>query len=278
MPIRPNERQGGFVLVAVLWLVTLLALQISIFNLTVRDAGFLAGNELAFARGEALTAAGVELAAARRLEPDAAWLWLADGSTREVSFGGARLYITISDEAGRFDINELDGEVAESLLRPFARSEQVLKQWVESLQGRPLLEPSELGRVLGLPSSAVQALAQYLTVHGGDGKINAMVASRAALLMLPGAKTVEIDRALELRRRGGESAPEVAAALGSVDQWLTSRAGPAYRVEVTVRGDGQPAIGRAEAIILPGKDLAAPFRVLSWRSEPTVGEPEWDQR
>jgi general secretion pathway protein K len=274
MPIRPSERQRGFVLVAVLWLVTLLALQISTFNMTVRDAGFLASNELAVARGEALAAAGVELAAARLSEPEGAGRWLADGRTREASFAGARLYITITDEAGRFDINELDGEVAESLLRPFAPSQQVLKQWVESLQGRPLLDASELGRVLGLPSSAVQALGRYLTVHGGDGKINAMVASRTALLMLPGAKAVEIDRALELRRRGGESASEVEAALGSVSQWLTSRAGPAYRVEVTVRGDSQPAIGRAEATILPAKHPAAPFRVLSWRYEPTVGEPE----
>jgi general secretion pathway protein K len=276
MPIQPNERQGGFVLVVVLWLVTLLALQISVFNVTVRDAGSLAANELAVVRGEALAAAGVELAAARLLEPEPALRWFADGSTREASFGGARLYITITDEAGLFDINELDPEVAEALLRPFARSKEVLEQWVDRLQSRPLLDASELGRVLGVPPSAVHALTRYLSVHGGDGKINPLVASRAALSMLPGADAAEIDRALALRQRGGESASEVAAALSSVSKWLTARTGPAYRIEVAVRGDGQPAIGRVEAIILPGKDLAAPFRVLSWRYEPRAGEPARD--
>ena len=55
---KENARQQGFALLVVLWIVTLLALQISIFNLSVRDAGTLAGNELAMARGEALAAAG----------------------------------------------------------------------------------------------------------------------------------------------------------------------------------------------------------------------------
>lgn len=270
MSARPGARQRGFALVVVLWIVTLLALQVSVFNLSIRDASSLASNELAIARGEALTAAGVELAAARLMPPEAAWY--ADGSTREVSFGGARLYITITDEAGRFDINELDDEVLESLLRPFARSAETLAQWVG--RNGPLLDPSALGRALDLPTSAVQTLARYLTVHGGDGKINPLVASREALLMLPGVDARGVDRALELRRRGGESAPDVAQALSSVDKWLTERKGPAYRVEVTVRGDSEPAIGRAEAIILLAADKTAPFRVLSWRHEPSDWGPE----
>ena len=70
-----KERDGGFALVVVLWIVALLALQVGIFNLAVRDAASLAGNELAIARGEALAAAGVELAAARLMETDPAWQW-----------------------------------------------------------------------------------------------------------------------------------------------------------------------------------------------------------
>src|SRR5688500_710398 len=100
-PIEPNRapdsRQGGFALIVVLWIVTLLALQVGIFNLSVRDAGALAGNELAIARGEALAAAGVELAAARLMDADTTARWHADGSTREVGFGGALLRIRITD-------------------------------------------------------------------------------------------------------------------------------------------------------------------------------------
>ncbi|HWE22188.1 MAG TPA: hypothetical protein VG758_34270 [Hyphomicrobiaceae bacterium] len=269
-----KERQRGFSLIVVLWIVTLLALQVSIFNLTIRDAGALAGNELAMARGEALSAAGVELAVARLLDPDAEVRWRADGTTREVSFAGARLSITVTDEAGRFDINELDDEVTEALLRPFGGSAEALVQWIDA-NGR-LLDPSQLPRALGLSPGPVQSLIPYLTVHGGDGKINPLVAPREALLMLPGVDAGEVDRALSLRQGGRASAEDVARALNSVDKWLTERTGPAYRVEVAVRGEGVPAIGWAEATILIGKDTAAPFRVLSWRYEPRTGFQERD--
>jgi general secretion pathway protein K len=265
-PTGAGGRERGFALLVVLWIVTLLALQVSIFNLTVRDAGALAGNEMAIARGEALTSAGVELAAARLAETDAEWRWDADGSTRQVSFGGARLYITITDEAGRFDINEIDGEVADSLLRPYGGSADALTQWID--RNGPLLDPSQLQRALGLSSAAMQALEPYLTVHGGDGKINALVAPREVLLSLPGANAADVDRALKFRQRGLMSAQDVARALSSVDKWLTERTGPAYRVEVAVRGESTSAIGWAEATILLGKDAKAPFRVLSWRYEP----------
>jgi general secretion pathway protein K len=257
---RPKDGEQGFVLVVVLWIVTLLTLQISIFNLTIRDAGALAGNELAIARGEALASAGVELAAARLLEQDDALRWHADGSVRTVSFGGARLNVTITDEASRFDINELDSEVVESLLRPVGGSREALTQWIE--KNGPLLDPSELARAVGVPADAIQKLLPHLTVHGGDGRINPLVASRDALLMLPGADIAEIDTSLHLRQRGEK------IALGSVEKWLTARTGPAYRVEVAVRGENTPAIGWAEAIILIGKDSEAPFRVLRWRYEP----------
>jgi general secretion pathway protein K len=264
MRTRPNHRQQGFALIVVLWIVTLLALQISTFNLAVRDAGALASNEFAIARGEALAAAGVELAAARLMELDDGLRWFPDGSTRRASFGGASLHITISDEASRFDINELDGEVLESLLRPFAGSAEALVQWTD--RSGPLLDPSELARALGVSTRAIQELAPYLTVHGGDGRINPLIASREALLMLPGADAAEIDRALDQRRRGEE------IALGSVEKWLTARTGPAYRVEVAIRAATPPAIGWAEAVILVGKDVGAPFRVLRWRYEPATSE------
>jgi general secretion pathway protein K len=266
MPTPLDERQRGFALLVVLWIVTLLALQISIFNLSVRDAASLAGNEMAMARGEALAAAGVEMAAARLLEPSAEWRWPADGRTREASFGGARLFITIADEAGRFDINEVDGEVLESMLRPFGGAAEAVTRWID--RNGPFLDPTELAHAVGLPPSALQPLARHLTVHGGDGRINPLSAPREALLMLPGADPAEVERALALRRRGGTTAADVARLLTSVDKWLTERTGPAYRVEVAVRGETVPAIGWAEATILVGKDAAAPFRVLSWRYEP----------
>ena len=289
----PTRRQRGIALVVVLWIVTLLALQVSIFNLTVRDATALAGNELAAVRGEALAAAGVELAAARLTERELARRWQGNGGTHTIMLGGARLQITILDESSRIDLNEASDELLASLLRPFAPSQATLTQWVDRIldwrdpdsdrrpQGAedvdyrragvawgprngPFLDVSELGRVLGIPASVAAELARHLTVYGGEGKINPLLASREALLLLPGADPVEIDRALQLKREG--TSANWAASLLSLSPWFTARVGPSYRVEVVVRSDGTGAtIGRAEAVILVGMDAATPFRVLSWR-------------
>src|SRR5262245_20588997 len=89
------QDQRGLALVIVLWLVTLLALQVSIFTLTVRDAASLATNELAAARSEALAAGAVELAAARLTERELTQRWQADGKTYTVQLGGAEVQITI---------------------------------------------------------------------------------------------------------------------------------------------------------------------------------------
>jgi general secretion pathway protein K len=276
-PPAENERQRGFALLVVLWIVTLLALQIGIFNQSVRDAGALAGNEMAMARGEALAAAGVELAVARLIEPDPEWQWAADGRMREVRFGGARLFISITDEAGRFDINEADGDLLDALLHPFGGTADDVTRWID--RNGPFVDPTELAGALGQPASALQPLAPYLTVHGGDGRINPLAAPREALLMLPGADPAEVERALALRQRSGVTAADVAQLLTSVDKWLTERTGPAYRIAVVVRGEAMAAIGGAEATILIGKDTAAPFRMLSWRYEPSGPENQVrDQR
>jgi general secretion pathway protein K len=270
-----SERQQGFALLVVLWVVALLSLQVSLFSLTIRDAGALAGSELAIVRGEALASAGIELAAAHLLEPEDGKRWSVDGSTREVRFGGANLAIKITDEAGRLDLNAMDDEILDALLRPYGGSAEAVTQWVD--RNGPFLDATQLAQAIGLRTSQLQALLPHLTVYGGDGKINPQVAARETLLLLPGVDAFSVDKALSLRRRDAAQASDVAQALGLVNKWLTDRTGPAYRVEVGVRGEGNPAIGWAEAVILLGKDATAPFRVLSWRYEPTAPQ-ERDER
>jgi general secretion pathway protein K len=293
------ERQRGLALVVVLWVVALLALQVSILNLTVRDTSSLATTELATLRGEALAMAGVEMAVAHLLARNPARRWGADGSLRQFHFAGASISTVVKDEAARIDINEADAELLASLLRPYARSYGSIQQLVDRImQWRrgdsdrrpqrgeaadhqraalpdpahtaPFLDPSELARVPGFPAQAAEALAARLTVYGGDGKVNPLLAPRDVLLLLPDAEATEIDRALELRVRGTEAA--VPAELGRLRNWLTQRHGPAYRIEVVVKGESERAFGSAEAVVLIGKDPAAPFRILSWRYEPRM----WD--
>jgi general secretion pathway protein K len=294
-----RDRQGGFALVVVLWIVTVLALQVSLFNLSVRDAASLASNELAILRGEALATAGVEVAAARMLARDPAQRWRADGSVRQIALGDALVEIAIRDEAARIDINEADAELLSSMLQRFVRNPRTVAQWVDRImdwrdpdsdprpQGAeeldyrraglpygpsngPMLDPSELTRILDFSPAVAQALASHLTVFGGDGGINPQLATRETLLLLPGAEASTVERIMELRQRGEEGARAATAELGPSAKWLTARRGPAYRIEVAVRGNSEPAIGTAEAVVLIGKDAQAPFHILSWRYEPRM--------
>jgi len=294
-----QERQRGLALVVVLWVVSLLALQVSLFNLSIRDASSLAGNELALLRGEELATAAVEIAVARMLERDPARQWVADEGRHEFELGDARLSVVIKDEAGRIDLNEADAELLAGLVRPFARGGTQTAQWVDRImdwrdadsdrrpQGAedidyrraglgygptngPFLDPWELGRVLGFPPEAAHSLASHLTVFGADGKVNPLFASRDVLLMLPSADPRQIDEILEMRRRGGEGALDATNTLGPWRNWLSGRKGPAFRIEVEVRGQSKPAIGSATAIVLIGKDPASPFRTLSWRYGPNM--------
>ena len=215
--------QRGIALVVVLWIVTLLALQVSIFNLGVRDAAALAGNELASARGEALAAAGVEMAAARLMERDLARRWQGNGSSHALALGGARVEIAILDEfephrpqrgqrraagfaaaavralagnARPWVDRILDWRDADSERRPQGAEDIDYRRAGVGYGPRngPFLDVSELGRVLGIPASVAEGLSRHLTVFSGEGKINPLLASREALLLLPGADPLEIEQ------------------------------------------------------------------------------------
>jgi general secretion pathway protein K len=303
----PDPRHRGIALVVVLWIVTILALQVSIFNVTVRDAASLGSNELAMARGEQLASAGIELAVARILDPDPARRWDGGNTARMVRFGGAALEIVVHSEGGRLDLNGANEDLLSAALYPYARSPSTTTQWVERVldwrdvddERRPngaeagdygraglaygprngrFLHPLELGRVLGVPPEIARTLANRLTVYGIDGKINPLSASREVLMMLPGANAAEVDNALRIRERAPDDAEAVIAALASAKDWLTVTKAPVYRIEVTVRGEQQSAFGHAEAIVLVDQtprtepnaalDATPPMHILSWSYEP----------
>ena len=311
--MEPRARNRGIALVVVLWLVTILALQVSLFNLTVRDAALLGSNELAIARGEQLASSGIELAVAGILDPDPSRRWDGSRSTHVVRFGGALLEIAVSNEGGRLDLNGANEDLLSAALYPYARSPATTAQWVERIldwrdtddERRPngaeasdyaragsahgprngqFLHPLELGRVLGVPPDLARALATRLTVYGIDGKINPLSASREVLMMLPGANPAEVDNALQLRERSRGDAEPVMVALASVKDWLTIDKASVYRIDVSVRGDTLQAFGRAEAIVLVDQtprtganavaDAAPPLHILSWTYEPSASAPD----
>ena len=287
--------QRGMALVIVLWIVALLSVQVVIFNASVRGAAVLAGNEMAMARGEALIAAAVEMAAARLLEADPSRRWIADGGMREVALGGARLRIAVYDENARIDINLADTTLLASLLRQTmarpSEAEALAARIVEWRDGRrergdkppgnamgqtqqlrppdargPFLDAADLGRVPGMATLAM-VLAPILTIYSRNGRINYKTASQEVLRALPGANPTDVDRALEQRVKGGPASLGVPQLLAGSANWIFQEAGPAYSIVIDVGGTEPPVIGKAEVIIMLDTDPSAPFRILGWRRQ-----------
>ena len=189
----------GIATMVVIWIISVLALQVTLFNGSVHDAVRLAENEMALARGEALTQAAVELTVARLLSRDKRERWRPDGRVVDFSYAGANLRIKLSDERSRINLNYAD----EALLNGLFRSVTGSPQEASRLTARLLKwrnEERRPGRTDGAFPSAPQ-LGQPSTSAAGAstaaGAANA--ASPTASVLLDSA---DVGRALDAVRDG----------------------------------------------------------------------------
>lgn len=173
---------------------------------------------------EAAIDSAVARTAARlsRAEPD----WIADGRLYEMRVGDISVRIRPIAESGRFDLNQGDVAVLAALLEARGVSSASARRiagavadWrdeddvvaengaeaaayrAESLPGpgdRPFLAVAEFRNVLGVDEVIYDAIAPYLTVHGGDS----VAASLAppALIEAAGISAGDARRILAARR------------------------------------------------------------------------------
>lgn len=302
-----RERQQGFALVVVLWIIAMASLQVSLFNLTVRDATALAANEAAIARGEALVNAGVELAMARIRARNEADRWRADGQERTIGFAGAFLHIRITAESARIDINASDPLVIRGLIAQLTGNEGLaitladrIADWRDpdddrrpngaergeygrgsigaSIGNRPFVDMAELSRVLGMPADLARAMQPFITVWNVGGRINPQIAPIEVLRALPGVSGNDLAYLVQLRGQPTLPASSLQQAVATLTRYLGTSFGPAYRIAVRVSSGVVPAIGRAEVVAVREIDEGAPFRVMSWQQEPrTAGGPSGER-
>ena len=290
----PDDRQRGIALVVVLWIVTLLALQVSIFNLTVRDAAALAGNELAAVRGEALAAAGVEMAAARLMErepgaPMAGQRRLAHDRARRRSPAdhhpgrvepprpqrGQRraaglAAAAVRAVAGNADpVGRQDPRLARSRQRAAAAGRRghrlsARRRGLWAAQ-RPVPRRQRARPRARHPRQRGSASSRAISRSTAARARSTRCWPRARRCCCCPAPTPWRSTGPCSSRRDGASASWAASlALAQPMVHRARRPDLSCRGGRARRGHGA-AIGRAEAVILVGMDAATPFRVLSWR-------------
>lgn len=205
-------RQGnrGIALVIVLWLIALLSLLSIGQTATVRTETLVTGNHVEAARARAAAYGCIQLGLLELMRPPAARSWHADGEINTAMLDDAMLYVHISDESGKVDINLASGPRLDALLRAAGVEDGARQDLVEAIldwrdpdslrRARGAEEAEyraaglgygprngvfqsieELSLVLGITPALYHTLADSITVHSGSADLNPDLAVGALL-------------------------------------------------------------------------------------------------
>ncbi len=282
----------GFIVVAVLWILTALATLATTYGVYVNATAFsLAGYDVRL-QAQELAMAGVELAVYKLTENPQAQPARGKFGFR---LGNADVAVDFRSESGRIDLNFAPRQLLIGLFTMLGTDPEAAEDFADRIvawrtpapktadseaslyrtAGRsygprhgPFQHVNELGLVLGLTSDVVDRALPYLTVYSGQPAVNVLNAAPEVLAALPGVAPGRIE--ILLAQREGAPRDILNAQLGAAAQYVTAQSSKANRVTVDVRFDTKRRM-RSEAVVLLLDDDVAPFRLLSWRDE--TGEP-----
>ena len=283
--------EDGFVLIAVLWFIAALAALASAYAIyAVKTAPSAALPEERL-RAEAAIRAGVELCAFRQL----AWPKPARPTSGAFStlVGEARVDVVYVSESARVDLNSAPRDLLAGLFVQLGVKDSAagfLADRVVTWRGRlkdtemrretalyakaglsygPLGAPFDNALEISLlpgmsPALAEQAL-RFVTIFGGAGKIDPLVADPLVLAALPGA-TPAILKTLAAARNG--RAPDTATLsriAGPVKDFVSLDPNNNIRAEIVVTVGARRV--RAEIVLKVTDSSPAPYAILYWRDD-----------
>lgn len=292
--------QRGVALVLVLWVITLLSVIAGNFAFSMRGEAHIARNLLSTAQAQAQADAGLQRAWYELMKPPTELQrWTADGAVRELGLDGGLLHVSIQDESGKIDINTASEALLRGLFRSVGADEvaavalaDCVQDWRDGSKLKRLhgakdddyraagknygpanasfTTVDELLRVMGMTPDLFRLLAPIVTVHTKQAGVNTAVASRAALLAIPGVTPALADQYLELRKSlisTGQTVPVFAGASIFASQ-------PAGLTIYSVRSEATMADGTVfvrQAVARLTRDPKHPVTLLAW------GEGESEQ-
>lgn len=216
---KPNAagQSSGFIILPVIWVVFFLALASATFMLTTRSQVRLTASATASAAAAALADAGINLALYDLANARAQRNWKrrlpVDGRTYICTIGNARIGISISEEAGKIDLNGANRALIVALFRGLGKSSGDARRLAAAIEdyrdsddirrpeGAELADyresgrktgpknaafesPLELAQVLGFDRALLDKTLPYVTVHTGLEGLDPAKASPALLEVL----------------------------------------------------------------------------------------------
>lgn len=283
-----DRRSGGFIIVAVLWILGALATLAVIYSLYARQTALEFVDHDERLQAQALAVSGVELAAYRILS-------LSDRPSHgQFSFrqGAAIINVAFSAENGRIDLNFGPKEVIAGLFAGLGASPEDARNFADRVvawrtplspgatdgeaalyqaagkpygpRHGPFQHVNELTMVLGMPTWLINRALPYFTIYTGQRAVNVLSAPPQVLAAVPGM-TPDLLQNLPVQS-GDVPLGAWRAPFGQAAAYLTIQPSSADRVDVDVRFPSQRHI-RSEAIILILDRDVEPYRVLSWTDE-----------
>ncbi|HTO64570.1 MAG TPA: type II secretion system minor pseudopilin GspK [Bradyrhizobium sp.] len=285
--------QGGFVIVAVLWLLAALAALVTVFSIYLSNSARALAVTDEAVQAEGLVSAGVELTAYQlQLAGDEARPTHGSFHTR---LSGVDLAVSFVSEAARIDLNAAPKELIAGLLTVLGASAEGAREYADRIvawrtkvtgdgggkedalyraAGRtysprqaPFAHINELALVLGPPPALVARALPYVTVFSGAAGVDALSATPEVIAALPGMTPLLLKQFLDGRGSLANDKAAIAAALGPAAASASAQKSRAYRIEVRLRfPNGRQMM--SEIVIRLGKDKEEnPYRVLSWQND-----------
>jgi general secretion pathway protein K len=287
IPAIGNERtERGFIVVAVLWMMAMIAALLLIYVNYVVHTGALAATVAQRVQSDALMRAAVELAAyqlGQSKDEERPTHGIVD--TR---LGTARLHIAFRSEGARVDLNLGSKELFVGLMQGLGAPPAEAQTYADRIiawrtpgksgsdepenayylgmgvpyapRHAPFPATDELWLVQGIPPALIERMMPFLTVFSNISSVNVAEAAPEVLAALPGMTPEKIQTIMNERENP-------AADSKALNQQFGGDAKPpkVFRLSAGIRLEGQQA--QAEIVILLLQDGDEPYRVLSWRDE-----------
>jgi general secretion pathway protein K len=280
--------ENGFVVVAVLWILTALATLATIYAIYVSNAVTASRLHDDRIQGQSLMAAAIDLAVYH--------LSTVEDNARpphgifNFRLDGARVLTEFTTETARIDLNTAPKDLLAGLFVALGASRDNGEFFAERVigwrtsagedsketesyrvagvpydpRGGPFVHLGELWLVRGLPPQLVEAALPHLTVYSGQAGINVLAADPLAVAALPGFTPESLKTFLSARAASRPDGQPAISMLAAPAQSMINLS-VSHTFRVTIRADldnGRQVLGTAVIMIQVGED--EPFRVLSW--------------
>lgn len=292
LPSQHADRcDGGFVVVAALWLLTALAVLATIASIYVTQSARALAALDATAQMDMLTSAGMELAAYQLSAP------ATTHRPRRGRFGFrlAKCNVTVEylSEAARINLNMASKAMLAGLFAAVGAEADAAGQFADRVLGwrgglkpnlqdaedgiyraaglgylprrAPFNSADELWLLPGMPAAIVERAMPYVTVYSGMAEINVLDAAPEAIAALPDMTPARLDAFLSQRESLPPDPELVLGALGGKQIGATTGASDAYRIRIRVNlPNGRQSLSEGVIAIPPAGEKEA-FHVLAWQ-------------